>query len=152
MKKTIFIISISDPILIGIYSNNILQETIKSTEKTSDVLPNIIKNILKDGHIDEFIYVNGPGSHMSIKLTYIFLKTLSISLNIPLLSISGFDTNKKSPIKALGKKYFYLNNNNKIILRSLENNEKVNDFYLPQAIDYLLCSKNILPNYQLPVV
>ena len=41
---------------------------------------------------------------MAIKVAYLFLKTISISKNIELESCSGFEFNKNSPIKALGKK------------------------------------------------
>lgn len=151
-KISLFIISISSPILIGIYKNSILEETIRSNGKTSDILPNIINEILKTRQISELIYVNGPGSYMSIKLAYIFLKTLSITLNIPFLAISGFDTNENSPIKALGKKYFFLDENHEIKMRFLDADETVKEFLLPQIIDYSLCFNDTLPNYQLPAV
>lgn len=152
MKTTLFIISIANPILIGIYKDGILDETIAKDGKTSDVLPNIVDQILEKTTIDEIIYVNGPGSYMSIKIAYIFLKTLSITLDIPFLAISGFDLNGKSPIKALGQKYFFLNNDNEIKMRFLEDDETVKSFSLPQKIDYSLCLADTLPNYQLPAV
>jgi tRNA A37 threonylcarbamoyladenosine modification protein TsaB len=152
MKTTLFIISIANPILIGIYKNGTLEETIEKEGKTSDILPHTVDEILKTTSIDEIIYVNGPGSYMSIKIAYIFLKTLSISLDIPFLAISGFDLNGNSPIKALGQKYFFLDNNNEISLRFLEVDEKINSFHLPTKINYSLCFVDTLPNYQLPAV
>lgn len=152
MKTTLFIISIANPILIGIYKNGILNETIEDSGKTSDILPYTLNEILKKTSIDEIIYVNGPGSYMSIKIAYIFLKTLSITLNIPFLAISGFDVNGNSPIKALGQKYFVLTNNKEINVQFLEVNEQVNNFALPEKIDYSLCFEDTLPNYQLPAV
>jgi len=152
MKTTLFIISIANPILIGIYKDGILVETIKEIGKTSDILPHTVDNILKNNTLDEIIYVNGPGSYMSIKISYIFLKTLSITIDVPFFAISGFDTNGNSPIKALGQKYFFLDTDNEIKMRFLEENEKIDDFVLPQKIDYSLCFENTLPNYQLPVV
>jgi tRNA A37 threonylcarbamoyladenosine modification protein TsaB len=151
-KTSLFVISISSPILIGIYSDGVLEGTIKSDGKTSDILPNIIDGILKNRQIDELIYVNGPGSYMSIKLAYIFLKTLSITKNMNFFAISGFQTNKNSPIKALGKKYFVLNSDGNIDVRFLEENEKIDEFMLPDKIDYNKCSNDTLPNYQLPAV
>jgi tRNA A37 threonylcarbamoyladenosine modification protein TsaB len=152
MKTTLFIISIANPILIGIYKDDTLEETFQCDGKTSDVLPHTIDTILKNHTLDEIIYVNGPGSYMSIKIAYIFLKTLSITLDIPFLAISGFDTNGNSPIKALGQKYFYLDSDSEIKMRFLEDDEKVNSFKLPEKIDYSLCFKDTLPNYQLPAV
>jgi tRNA A37 threonylcarbamoyladenosine modification protein TsaB len=152
MKTTLFIISIANPILIGIYKNGILTETIEKEGKTSDILPHIVNQILEKQTIDEIIYVNGPGSYMSIKIAYIFLKTLSITLDVPFLAISGFDTNGNSPIKALGQKYFFLDINSEIKMRSLELNEIINNFVLPEEINYELCFADTLPNYQLPAV
>lgn len=152
MKTTLFVISIANPILIGIYKNGTLETTLEGDGKTSDILPNIIHKVLQEEEIHELIYVNGPGSYMSIKIAYIFLKTLSISLDIPFLAVSGFSTNENSPIKALGKKYFFLNKNKEIDLRFLEENETLRNFSLPQNIDYSICVQDTLPNYQLPVV
>lgn len=151
-KISLLIISIANPILIGVYKDGRLEETIKGDGKTSDVLPQIVDELLKKTSICELIYVNGPGSYMSIKLAYIFLKTLSITLDIPFLAISGFDLNNNSPIKALGKKYFFLDKNGEIKMRFLDDNEIINDFELPLVIDYEKCFADTLPNYQLPVV
>jgi tRNA A37 threonylcarbamoyladenosine modification protein TsaB len=152
VKKTVFVISIASPILIGIYHNEVLQNIIKNDGKTSDILPKIISEIINDGDINELIYVNGPGSYMSIKLTYIFLKTLSVTLNIPFYAISGFETNGHSPIKALGKKYFFLNEQNEIKMKFLEDGEEPKEFSLPKIINYSICNRDTLPNYQLPAV
>lgn len=152
MKTTLFIISIANPILIGIYKNGTLDETIQEEGKTSDILPHVVDEILKNHDLNEIVYVNGPGSYMSIKIAYIFLKTLSITLDIPFLAISGFDVNSNSPIKALGQKYFFLDNDGEIKMRFLEADEKINNFTLPQKIDYELCFEDTLPNYQLPAV
>ncbi len=152
MKTTLFVISIANPILIGIYRDGTLEKIIEKDGKTSDILPNAVDNILQTTSIDEIIYVNGPGSYMSIKITYIFLKTLSITLNIPFMAISGFDVNNNSPIKALGQKYFFLTRNKEIKMRFLEENEVVNNFELPKKINYNLCILDTLPNYQLPAV
>ncbi len=152
MKTTLLVISIANPILIGLYKDGSLIETIKSQEKTSDILPTIVDEILKKESLNEIIYVNGPGSYMSIKIAYIFLKTLSITLEADFLALSGFDLNQNSPIKALGKKYFYKDENGKINLRFLEDGEIIEPFSLPQKIDYSLCLQDTLPNYQLPAV
>jgi tRNA A37 threonylcarbamoyladenosine modification protein TsaB len=152
MKTTLFVISIANPILIGIYKDGTLEQIIEKEGKTSDILPYTVDEILQTTSIDEILYVNGPGSYMSIKITYIFLKTLSITLDVPFMAISGFDVNNNSPIKALGQKYFFLESNNEIKMRFLEENEVVNGFALPKKINYHLCILDTLPNYQLPVV
>ena len=151
-KTTLLVLSISDPILIGIYKDGFLEELFRKEGKTSEVLPLCVEEILKKEEIDELIYVNGPGGYMSIKITYIFLKTLSITLGIPFLAMSGFECNQNSPIKALGKKYFYLQEDGVIGTRFLEEDEKIEIFELPSILDYAKCSYDPLPNYQLPAV
>jgi hypothetical protein len=45
---SILVISITSPILIGVYKNNNLMETISKEGKTSDVLPIIFDKLLKN--------------------------------------------------------------------------------------------------------
>ena len=107
-KLDILVISIANPILVGVYRDQELIENIQCEGKTSDILPEIFDKILdKYEEIDSICYVNGPGSYMAIKVAYIFLKTIAITKNIPLLATSGFAFNNNTPIKALGKKYFF---------------------------------------------
>jgi tRNA A37 threonylcarbamoyladenosine modification protein TsaB len=148
----IFVISLASPILIGIYENNTLIDTLSIEGKTSEALPEIFSEILKKYSINNIIYVNGPGSYMAIKVAYIFLKTISITKDINFLCTSGFDVNNNSPIKALGKKYFVQDNNGEITMRVLQQNETINNFELPQTIDITKYSEETLPNYQLPAV
>jgi len=42
----VLVISISNPILIGIYKENILIDTIRKEGKTSDILPSLFNEIL----------------------------------------------------------------------------------------------------------
>jgi tRNA A37 threonylcarbamoyladenosine modification protein TsaB len=152
MDVSVFVISLATPILVGIYEDNTLIKTISKTGKTSEVLPVIMKEVIDNYNIKNIIYVNGPGSYMAIKIAYIFLKTLSITKDIKLFASSGFETNKNSPIKALGKKYFVIDSQNNIELKLLDENDILNDFILPQNININNYSQNTLPNYQLPVV
>lgn len=148
----LFIISISNPIQIGIYKDNKLIEHISKEGKTSDILPEIINNILKVNTISSIYYVNGPGSYMAIKVAYIFLKTISQMKNISFLACSGFELNKNSPIKALGKKYFILKENDQIDVDFLKEENEIYDFTLPLTLDKSIFFENTLPNYQLPVI
>ena len=148
----IFVISLASPILIGIYENNILIDTLSLEGKTSEVLPEIFKNILKKYKINSIIYVNGPGSYMAIKVAYIFLKTISITNDTAFYSCSGFEVNGNSPIKALGKKYFVQDSKANISMRLLEENETLDNFALPKTININNYSNKTLPNYQLPAV
>ncbi len=144
----IVIIPISKPLKIGLYENGILFETIISDEMTSDFLPSFFDEILKKYDIKNIIYSNGPGSYMSIKLTYIFLKTLQITKNINIFSVDGFYFNQNKPIKAIGKKYF-IKENDTITLQ--ESNEK-SEFNLPKKLNYQDFSNDIEPIYILNAV
>jgi tRNA A37 threonylcarbamoyladenosine modification protein TsaB len=146
------VISVANPILVGIYQDNILIETISKEGKTSDVLPTIFNDILQKYNINNIFYVNGPGSYMAIKIAYIFLKTLCIVKNISFKATDGFNLNDNSPIKALGKKYFFKAQNDKIIIGSLSQNDKLKDFILPLVLTNINFSDNTIPSYNLPVV
>jgi tRNA A37 threonylcarbamoyladenosine modification protein TsaB len=77
-KVDIVVVCISSPLLIGIYEDSRLIRTIESSQKSSDSLPIIFKELLKEYSIDSIIYTNTPGSFMAIKISYIFFKSLSI--------------------------------------------------------------------------
>ncbi|WP_121627557.1 hypothetical protein [Poseidonibacter antarcticus] len=147
----VIVISISNPLLIGIYENKQLIKEYKLEGKTSDLLPSLFKKILKEFDIKRINYVNSPGSYMAIKVAYIFLKTISITKNIELLACNGFEFNQNSPIKALGKKYFK-QIKNEIKVDFLEKDDIIRDFKLPKNIDKINFNKQTLPIYNLPAV
>ncbi|UTJ06866.1 hypothetical protein [Arcobacter roscoffensis] len=147
----VLVISISNPILIGIYKNENLIKEYKLEGKTSDLLPQLFEKILKEYDIDRLNYVNTPGSYMAIKVSYVFLKTVSITKNIELRACSGFEFNENSPIKALGKKYF-IQDENEIKVDFLEKDCIIRDFELPKSIDKINFNKQTLPIYNLPAV
>ncbi len=147
----VLVISISKPLLIGVYKNKELIEEYKLEGKTSDLLPSLFSNILKEFNIERINYVNSPGSYMAIKVAYIFLKTISITKNIELMACNGFEFNQNSPIKALGKKYF-IQNKNEIKVDFLEKDDIIRDFKLPKNIKKTNFNKETLPIYNLPAV
>ncbi len=102
----VVVIALSSPLLIGIYKDNVLIKTVSSSERSSEVLPLLFKELLAEYDIGNIIYAKGPGSFMAIKITYIFLKTLCQVKNIRLLATDAFYFNENSPIKAVGKLYF----------------------------------------------
>ena len=151
----ILVISISKPLLIGIYENKKLVKTYEDEGKTSDILPIFFEEILNKYSINRIYYVNTPGSYMAIKVAYVFLKTISISKNIDLKACSGFQFNQNSPIKALGKKYFIPSGNSEeenIKVDFLDNNTKISAFELPKVINDIKFFENTLPIYNLPAV
>lgn len=147
----ILVITISNPILIGVYENKKLVKEIKIEGLTSDELPLIFKDLLLKYDIKTIAYVNTPGSFMSIKIAYIFLKTICQIKKIDFLAINGFSFNDNSPIKALGKKYF-INENGTIKVDFLQNMSNISDFKLPKSVENIRFSKDTLPIYNLPAV
>jgi tRNA A37 threonylcarbamoyladenosine modification protein TsaB len=146
----ILIIPISTPNLIGIYENDILIKTIKQEGKSSDILPAILQNILKEYELRGIFYVNGPGSFMAIKIAYVLLKAVSILKNIPLFATNGFYFNKNSPIKAIGKSYF-IKKDDKITIQKI-NDSKIELFALPKVLDKSIFSNNSKPLYVISAI
>jgi hypothetical protein len=142
---------LATPLLIGIYEEGKLVKTIEEEGKTSYILPRLFKEILESYQIGSVAYVNGPGSYMAIKVSYTFLKTLSIVKGFELLACDGFAFNGGVPIKALGKKYF-IKDENGIILDFIKNESELKGFELPGVLDKNIFSRDSLPNYNLPAV
>ena len=147
----VLVITVSNPVLVGIYSENELIKEYKLNGKTSDELPLLFKEILNKYEIKRLNYVNTPGSFMAIKVAYIFLKTLSIAKNLEFRSCEGFEFNGCSPIKALGKKYF-IKEENSVKVEFLEKNSIIRDFELPKSIENINFNEQTLPIYNLPAV
>lgn len=148
----ILVIPISNPILVGVYKNNKLIQSIKKDGKTSDILPIIIEDILNKYNLSSIYYVNGPGSYMAIKIAYIFLKSIAITKDIDFFATNGFHFNNNTPIKALGKKYFFNSKDDKITIELLKDLNIIKDFELPVDLDATIFTKDCLPQYNLPAV
>ncbi|MBK1992215.1 tRNA threonylcarbamoyladenosine biosynthesis protein TsaB [Campylobacter sp. 2018MI35] len=133
--------------MLGIYKENILIKKYTSDEKASEFLPKILNSLLKEFKISRLIYANGPGSYMSIKISYMSLKTLSIVKNIPLYSISAFELNDFKPIKA-NKDFCFVFKEGEIILEK----NIPGDFFLPLNLDKININNNNLPFYFLDVI
>lgn len=140
------VIALGAPVCVGVYNEQgELVEEIVDDGVGSDVLPLIFDDLLKKYTFGRFVYANGPGSFMGIKVTYLFLKTLGIVKNIPLFAMDGFFFNDNSPIKAVGKLYF-VKNSEVISLLPLEA-PSVNGFILPKIIDAKNFNSDNTPNY-----
>jgi len=87
---------------------------------------------------------------MAIKITYIFLKTLSIAHAIPLFACDGFTFNEGRAIRAMRNLYF-IKKGNEITTMCLENPVEQH-FALPKVLDERLFSDNVEPLYMLPAV
>lgn len=155
MKKPqaeIVVISLTSPLLIGIYEDGILTESHTSGEKTSEVLPQLMHEIVTRFSPQALYFARGPGSFMAIKITYLFLRTLSITRNIPLLATDGFAFNQNSPIKAAGSLYFS-KENGKITTQKIDIEKvTIHPFALPRKLDRSIFSDESEPLYVLPAV
>jgi hypothetical protein len=150
-KIKIVVISITSPIQIGLYKENILFETIFLKGQSSDQLPSLFKTFLFKYIIEDIVYTNGPGSFMAIKLGYLFFKTLEITQNIKLWAVDGFYFNKNAPIKALGKLVF-IKKDDKIEISNTTNLDKDTIFSLPSKWIEKDFNSNTEPLYILPAV
>jgi len=144
------VVALTTPVLVGVYKEGELIEEIRCEGMSSDVLAEIFDALLKRYDFSRFIYARGPGSFMGIKVTYLFLKTLSIVKKIPLLATDAFFFNQNRPIKAVGKLYF-VKNSSTITLEPIEFPE-VGEFALPQRIDRTNFDSDNLPYYGIDAV
>ncbi len=150
VSHKLLIISISSPIQLAVYRDNILIDTISSDKKTSQILLPLIMEFLDKYPISQIIYTHGPGSYMSIKLTYIILRTIEIVRDIDFVGAIGFEFNNNQPIKALGNLYF-TKEKNQIITQKFDKKLDVK-FKIPQNIDNIDISTTKEPLYILPAL
>ncbi len=89
---------------------------------------------------------------MAIKISYLFLKTLSISKNLQLFATDGFEFNENSPIKAVGTLYF-IKKNGRITTQKIDDiKSKIKLFNLPQKLDINIFTSDNKPLYILPAL
>jgi len=146
----LIVIELSSPVLVGVYQDGELIENLSSQEQSSEALPALFKNILKNYKINHIVYTRGPGSFMAIKIAYIFLRTLCIVNNIKLLGTNAFTFNNNQPIKAFGKLYF-MQSNGTITTQKFEE-PPLAVFELPKKFDLSDYSEETAPLYVLPAV
>ena len=147
---TLLIISISSPLLIGVYKEDCLVETISLKQKTSEVLLKVLMELFEKYNYNNLLYTNGPGSYMAIKLTYITLRSLEILKGFSFSGCNAFDLNANKPIKAMGKLYF-IKENNTIITKKFD--EAVEQrFELPSLLSDVTILNDNRPLYILPAV
>lgn len=146
----ILIISIASPLLIGVYEDGKLIETVENSGKTSEVLLKILTELSIKYNYKKFIYTSGPGSYMAIKLTYITLRSLEILKDISFDACEAFELNENKPIKAMGKLYF-IKENNTIIMKKFDEVLEQR-FALPSLLSEVTILDNNKPLYILPAV
>jgi len=146
----LLVIALSSPIQIGIYEEKKLIETISSQEKTSEYLPVVFEKLFEKYCVKKLFYANGPGSFMAIKVSYIFLKSISILKDIPLFATDAFNFNENGPIKAIGKLCF-VKIASEIKTQKLEKVPQTN-FRLPVVLDYNEFTTESTPLYMIGAV
>ena len=149
-RVDILLVALASPILVGVYEDGALIEEIRSHQRSSEALPGIYEALLKKYEIDSFIYTNGPGSFMSIKVAYIFLRSLGILKDIPLYAMDAFCCNGNRPIKAVGKLHF-VKIQDKIETRKFDEVQR-NSFELPKTLDKRQISSDSAPMYVIGAV
>lgn len=146
----VVIVSIASPLLIGVYQDGRLIESIENEGKTSDVLLQILMDLSQKYNYSRVIYTSGPGSYMAIKLTYITLRTLEVLEKISFDACEAFELNAQNPIKAMGKLYFIKENNTIITKKFDEALEQ--RFELPSMLSEVTILDDNKPLYILPAV
>lgn len=149
-RVDIFCITIATPILVGVYKDGKLIKSITSDEKSSDALAVIFQDLFKKYELNALYYVNGPGSFMAIKVTYIFLRSLSILKGVPLYAQDAFCFNDNTPVKAIGKQYF-VKMDKKIEIVRLQTPQQ-GGFKIPAVLDRALFHENNAPLYVIGAV
>lgn len=144
------VIALASPLHVGIYEDDRLIDAYTMQEQTSEALPRLFTTLLTQYEPKGLFFAKGPGSFMAIKITYIFLKTLSLSLSIPLYATDGFTFNDGRPIKAMGQRYFIKENGS--ITTSLFDIPQESSFSLPHVLEKDLFDTNTEPLYMLPAV
>lgn len=145
----LLLLSTSAPLICGVYEDLELKESRKYECKTLDALTELFSS-LSEQKIRRIFYAKGPGSFTAIKLTHIFLQTLSIAKDVELYSTDAFYFNSNAPIKAFGNQYFF-KEDGEIVLKTLQQ-PVVCEFVLPQKIYQEDFSNNNEPLYVLPPV
>ena len=122
----------------------------ETAHQTSEALPLLFESILKAYQPKRLFFARGPGSFMAIKITYIFLKTVSITLGIPLFACDGFVFNEGRAIRAMRNLYFIKEAD--VITTTHLVDPVEQHFALPSVLDETLFHNDIEPLYMLPAV
>ena len=116
----------------------------------SDHLIGELDRTLSVRQIGKILYVNGPGSYMGIKLTYITLRTLELLRGIPFEGVSAFSLNGNRPLKAMGKLYF-VKEKETIITRKFDETIP-QEFRIPEHLSAIEVARERAPDYRIPAV
>ncbi|EFX42361.1 hypothetical protein HSUHS5_0152 [Helicobacter suis HS5] len=144
------------PVHVGVYSSDYRLIHVFSVSKpTNFALSEIFEALLewikeRCYQIQALYYARGPGSFMAMKLTHVFMHTWALLNPVPLYSTLGFAFNQHAPIKAFGKMYYVLSQE-QVTLCALESVLEI-PMSLPPVLDSSVFCTNNQPLYLLPPV
>jgi len=147
---TLLINTLATPMQIGCYQDDHLSCIRQTTGKASDALLVLLEELLETYPITHIIYVNGPGSYMAIKLTYIALATLEKLRGISFEGCSAFVLNGNRPVRAMGQLYF-VKEKETIITQKFDEHVP-QEFGVPDYLGDLELEPENIPLYVLPAV
>ena len=149
-KCTILINAIAVPLQLGLYRENRKITQLEIEGQTSEVLLAAVERWLEEYEVERCIYVNGPGSYMAIKLTYLMLRTIEMIRGITFFGVSAFELNGGKPVKAMGNLYF---TKEKETIMTQKFDDKVKqEFWLPDDLRVVSLEEENMPHYILPAV
>lgn len=128
-------------------------------KKISFTLKEAIQFLANFKNIESIYYARGVGSLSSIKLTHVFLHTISLSLNIPIYATNSFYFTDNKEIKAFANMSFFLKQDSKIIKDSTNNNIELSKsinptkhFVLPNVLVEEDFCESCIPLYVTPAI
>lgn len=145
----LLLFSVDSPLQAGIYQEKKLIQTFECQGRVGEELYPLLEEILEHYELSALYHLQGPGSFTAIKLTHLFLRTLSIALKIPLYGTDSFAFNGGAPIKAYGDSYF-IKKGREIEVCRLCSPPSLAPWKLPLILDDSLFSLASEPLYVLP--
>lgn len=137
--------SLSSPLLVGVYENSILKETLENQKPSSDAIIELLETLSNKYKIERILYANGPGSFMGLKVAYVILKIFCDTKSIEFGAISAFALSQKISAR---KGFCFVLKDDKIIMEKGQGESLL----LPKSLNELKISDDTLPNYILDAV
>ena len=142
--------AIASPLQFALYRRGVLERSWSREGYASEILVEELEALLGEERIDEILYVNGPGSQMGIKLSYLALRTLELLRGIPFGAVSAFALNGGRPLRAMGRLHF-VKEKETIITKTFQE-PIVQEFSFPSDLEALEREPGNRPDYRLPAV
>ncbi|TSA86345.1 hypothetical protein FNE76_02220 [Helicobacter mehlei] len=149
------VLALQSPIKVGVYDHRgSFLHAFQSSKQASFALVEVFDALLawtKDHQLalQAIYYAKGPGSLMAMKLTHVFLHTLSLARSLELYSALGFAFNNNAPIKAFGKMGYVLKGDQ---MHLVPCDSELPPLDLPAHLDRSVFTQDNQPIYLLPPV